>query len=145
MDLWRAGEFSVALGRGRALEFAIEEFPAMLRTRAPLIGGLGLAALCAALPALATTSIADIVDHPDDWANAQVTVIGTVVELTLGYKGESFYTLAGDGRRISVVSPSPAPTVGDHLRVSGKVGRRPPDEEFDFPPVILESGRQAAP
>jgi hypothetical protein len=116
----------------------------MRRTRAPLIVG-GLAALCAALPAFAATSIADIVDHPDDWANAQVTVIGTVVELSLGYKGQSFYTLKGDGRRISIVSPSPAPTVGDRLQVSGKVGRRPPDEEFDFPPVILESGRQAAP
>jgi hypothetical protein len=117
----------------------------MLRTRAPLIVGLCLASLFAALPAHATTSIADIVDHPDDWANAQVTVTGTVVELSLGYQGQSFYTLSGDGRRISIVSPSPAPTVGAHLQVSGKVGRRPPDEEFDFPPVILESQRQSAP
>ena len=113
--------------------------------RAPLIVALGLAGVCAALPAHATTSIADIVDHPDDWANAQVTVVGTVVELSLGYKGQSFYTLTGDGRWISIVSPSPAPVVGDHLQVSGKVGRRPPDEEFDIPPVILESGRQSAP
>jgi len=117
----------------------------MLRTRARLIVALGVTGLWAVLPAQAATSIADIVDHPDDWANAQVTVIGTVVELSLGYKGQSFYTLKGDGRRISVVSPSPAPVVGDHLQVSGKVGRRPPDEEFDFPPVILESGRQSAP
>jgi hypothetical protein len=29
--------------------------------------------------------------------------------------------------------------------VSGKIGRRPPDEEFDFPPVIVESGRQSTP
>jgi hypothetical protein len=117
----------------------------MLRTRAPLIVGLALAGLCAVTSARATTSIKDIVDHPDDWANAQVTVIGTVVELSLGYKGQSFYTLAGDGRRISIVSPSPAPTVGDHLQVSGKVGRRPPDEEFDFPPVVVETARQSAP
>ena len=117
----------------------------MLRIRAPLVLAVGVAALSAVLPAHATTSIADIVDHPDDWANAQVTVVGTVVELSLGYKGQSFYTLTGDGRRISIVSPSPAPVVGDHLQVSGKVGRRPPDDEFDFPPVILESGRQPAP
>ena len=117
----------------------------MLRIRASLVVAIGVAALSAVLPAHATTSIADIVDHPDDWANAQVTVVGTVVELSLGYKGQSFYTLKGDGRRISIVSPSAAPAVGDHLQVSGKVGRRPPDDEFDFPPVILESGRQPAP
>jgi len=117
----------------------------MLRIRAPLVLAVGVAALSAVLPAHATTSIADIVDHPDDWANVQVTVLGTVVELSLGYKGQSFYTLKGDGRRISIVSPSAAPAVGDHLQVSGKVGRRPPDDEFDFPPVILESGRQPAP
>ena len=117
----------------------------MSRVHVALIAALCLAGLCAAMPAQATTSIADIVDHPDTWANAQVTVVGTVVELSLGYKGQSFYTLNGDGRRISVVSPSPAPAVGDHLQVSGKVGRRPPDEEFDFPSVILESGRQSTP
>ena len=117
----------------------------MLRIRAPLVLAVGVAALSAVLPAHATTSIADIVDHPDDWANAQVTVVGTVVELSLDYKGQSFYTLKGDGRRISIVSPSAAPAVGDHLQVSGKVGRRPPDDEFDFPPVILENGRQPAP
>jgi len=117
----------------------------MLRIRAPLVVAIGMAALSVVLPAHATTSIADIVDHPDDWANVQVTVLGTVVELSLGYKGQSFYTLKGDGRRISIVSPSAAPAVGDHLQVSGKVGRRPPDDEFDFPPVILESGRQPAP
>ena len=117
----------------------------MLRIRASLVVAISVAALSAVLPAHATTSIADIVDHPDDWANAQVTVVGTVVELSLGYKGQSFYTLKGDGRRISIVSPSAAPAVGDHLQVSGKVGRRPPDDEFDFPPVILESGRQPAP
>jgi hypothetical protein len=117
----------------------------MLRIRASLVVAISVAALSAVLPAHATTSIADIVDHPDDWANAQVTVVGTVVELSLGYKGQSFYTLKGDGRRISIVSPSAAPAVGDHLQVSGKVGRRPPDDEFDFPPVILESARQPAP
>jgi hypothetical protein len=117
----------------------------MPRIPAALVVALGVAGLSAAFPAHATTSIAEIVDHPDDWANAQVTVVGTVVELTLGYRGQSFYTLKGDGRRISIVSPSAAPAVGDHLQVRGKVGRRPPDEEFDFPPIILESGRQSAP
>ena len=115
------------------------------RLRRTLIAALALAGLLAAGPARATNSIQDIVDNPDTWANAQVTVVGTVAALTLGYQGQSFYTLSGDGRRISVVSASPAPTVGDHLQVSGQVKRRPPDDEFDFPPVIVESGRQPAP
>jgi hypothetical protein len=112
---------------------------------APLRVAVGLASLLIAGPTLATNSIQDIVDNPDTWANAQVTVVGTVVALSLGYQGQSFYTLSGDGRRIGVVSPSPAPAVGDHLQVAGQVKRRPPDDEFDFPPVLLESDRQSAP
>lgn len=115
------------------------------RSQAPLLLAVGVAALLAAGSARATTSIQDIADNPDTWANAQVTVVGTVAQLTLGYQGQSFYTLSGDGRRIGIVSASPAPTVGDHLQVSGQVNRRPPDDEFDFPPVILESNRQSAP
>ena len=111
------------------------------------------AAAAAALVSLLTlapgargdTSIAAIVDHPDDYANLQVTVVGTVAAPNLGYLGESFYTLFGDQRRISVVSHSPAPAVGDRLEVTAKVGRRPPDEEFDFPPVLIENARQPAP
>jgi hypothetical protein len=113
--------------------------------RALLQVALTLTSLLIAGPALATTSIRDIVEHPDAWANAQVTVVGTVVALSLGYQGQSLYTLSGDGRRISVVSPSPAPAVGDHLQIGGQVNRRPPDDEFDFPPVILESSRKSAP
>ena len=93
----------------------------------------------------ADTSIQAIVDHPDDYANQQVMVTGTVAAPSLGFLGESFYTLEGDQRRINVVSHAAAPTIGAHLQVSAKVGRRPPDEEFDFPPVLVESGRQPAP
>ena len=84
----------------------------MLRTRALLILGLGLAGLCVAMPARAMTSIKDIVDHPDDWANAQVTVVGTVVELSLGYKGQSFYTLAGRRPADQHREPEPGPNGG---------------------------------
>ncbi len=119
----------------------------MFHTRyGALVVGLCVAGLLAsAAPARATISIREIVDHPDSWADAQVTVVGTVVNLTLGYQGQSIYTVAGDGRRINVVSAKPAPTVGDHLQVSGKIDRRPPNEEFDFPPVLVESARQSAP
>lgn len=113
--------------------------------RAAQIFAFALVGLFAAGSAQAATSIKDIVDHPDAWKDAQVTVVGTVVAQTLGYKGQSFYTLSGDGRRIGVVSPNAAPNLGDRLQVSGQVGRRTPDDEFDFPPVLVESARQTAP
>ena len=102
--------------------------------------------LLAVLPAFAgtVTSIADIVDHRDDYANQQVTVVGTVETPNLSYRGEGFYTLTENGRRINVVSPTPAPVVGQRLEVSATVGRKPPDQEFDFPPVLLESSRKPA-
>jgi len=109
-------------------------------TVAVLLSVLGLAP-----EARGDASIAAIVDHPDDYANAVVTVVGTVAAPSVGYLGESIYNLSGDERRITVVSHSPAPAIGDRLEVTAKVGRRPPDEEFDFPPVLVESARQPAP
>ena len=107
---------------------------------------LVLGGVLAVLPraALAVTSIADVVDHRDDFANQEVTVVGTVEAPSLGYRGESFYTLAEDARRINVVSRSAAPAVGKRLHVTAKVLRRPPDAEFDFPPVLQEKTREPA-
>ncbi len=107
-----------------------------------LVVGLLLPPLSATAAAL--TSIADIVDHRDAYANQQVTVVGTVVGPSLSYLGEGLYTLSQDERRIGVVSQSPAPSVGQRLEVTAKVGRKPPDEEFDFPPVLVESARRPA-
>ena len=112
----------------------------------PRKASLLAAVLVAALPAAAgATSIADVVDHPDAYANTQVTVVGTVIQQPLGYLGESMYTIAADDRRITVVSSRTPPAAGERLEVSGKVGVKPPDEEFTWPPVIRESGRQPAP
>ncbi len=118
----------------------------MIRMPAAAAAAALVSLLTLAPGARADTSIGTIVDHRDDYANTQVTVIGTVAAPDLGYLGESLYTLVGDDqRRINVVSHSPAPAVGDRLEVTAKVGRRPPDEEFDFPPVLIESARQPAP
>jgi hypothetical protein len=95
--------------------------------------------------ARAGTSIAAIADHPAAYANQEVTVVGTVTEPSYGYAGESFYTLQGDDRRIGVVSKRPAPAVGDRLEVGARVGYRSPDEEFTWPPILLEGSRRAAP
>jgi hypothetical protein len=42
---------------------------------------------------------------------------------------------------VTVVGHGAAPAPGTKLSVTGTVGRKPPDEEFDFPPVIVESSR----
>ena len=112
----------------------------------PRRASLFAAALIAVLPgAAAATSIADIVDHPDTYANTQVTVVGTVIPPPLGYLGESIYTIAADDRRITVVSGRSAPATGERIEVNGKVALKPPDEEFTWPPVLFESSRQPAP
>ena len=104
-----------------------------------------LALLAASPPARGATSIAAIADDPASYANSQVTVVGTVAGLAAGYAGESVYTLEGDARRITVVSHQPPPAAGTHLQVDAKVGYRAPDEEFTWPPVLLESARTPAP
>ena len=116
----------------------------MKRTSAaPLLATLA-AGLLAATPA-AATSVAAIVDAPESYVGQQVTVVGTVTAQTIGHAGESVYTLSGDDRRITVFSRGEAPAPGERLEVSAKVGWRAPDDEFTWPPVLFEGGRQAAP
>jgi hypothetical protein len=96
-----------------------------------------------ALPARAATltSIADIIASPASYADTEVTVAGNVTAQTVGFGGESLYTIRGDQRVITVVSHASAPTAGTHLEVTATVVVRPPDEEFTFPPVLVESAR----
>lgn len=110
------------------------------------VAGLALV-LLGALPAAAatTTSIAALLGAPASYADQNVTIDGTVTAQSIGYAGQSIYTLQKDDHRITVVSKSVAPHPGDRLQVSGRVGYRPPDEEFTFPPIVLESDRQALP
>ena len=103
--------------------------------------------LAAALVLLATrsfavTPIADLIRTPDAYANTTVTVEGTVTSQSVAYLGDTVYTIQGsDDYRITVFGRGAAPAPGTLLSVTGKVGRKPPDEEFDFPPVIIESSR----
>jgi hypothetical protein len=87
------------------------------------------------------TSIADIIATPATYADTQVTVTGTVTNQTIGYGGESLYTIRGDERVITVLSHDDAPAVGSSLQVTATVILRPPDEEFTFPPILVESSR----
>jgi hypothetical protein len=92
----------------------------------------------------AATPIGDVVKNRDAYANQTVTIEGTVTEKSFGYNSTVAYDLRGsDDYNITVVGKGSPPPPGTKLSVTGKVGRKPPDEEFDFPPVIVESTRVA--
>lgn len=100
--------------------------------------------LALAGPAAATT-IGAILDAPASFDGQQVTITGTVVAPVAGLRGESTFNLQDGNRRMSVFSATTPPHLGDRLQVSGKIGYRTPDEEFTFPPVLVESAREPAP
>jgi hypothetical protein len=94
--------------------------------------------------ALAVT-VADIVNAPESYAGQQVTVVGTVTEQSIGYRGETVYTIGADDRRITVFGRGPEPTPGERIEVNATVGWKAPDEEFTWPPVLVNSTRRPAP
>ena len=98
--------------------------------------------LLVAARSFAATPIGDVVKNRDSYANQTVTVEGTVTGKALGYKSDAVYDVRGaDNFTITIVGRGVVPAAGTKLSVTGKVGRKPPDEEFDFPPVIFESTR----
>ncbi len=116
----------------------------VIATRRLLVAAVmvGLAALPVVVRA---ASLAAIIDAPASYAGQEVTVVGTVTDQRLGYAGESVYTISGEDRRITVFSRSVPPTTGDRLEVTAQVGWREPDEEFTWPPILLERDRHPAP
>ncbi len=93
--------------------------------------------------AVTITPVGDVVRNRDAYANTVVTVAGTVTTVSVGYLADAAYTIQGsDDARITIFGRVPVPVPGTSVVVTGKVGRKPPDEEFDFPPVIIESSRQ---
>ncbi len=103
---------------------------------------VALALALAAAPALAITPIGDVVQHRDAYANQTVTIEGTVTTKSLAYKSDAIYDVHGsDDYSVTVAGHGAAPAPGTRVSVTGTVGRKPPDEEFDFPPVIIESSR----
>jgi hypothetical protein len=99
-------------------------------------------AALATATAFAATPIGDVVRNRDAYANQTVTIEGTVTEKSFAYKSDAVYDVRGsDDVSITVVGKGTAPAPGTKISVTGTVGRKPPDEEFDFPPVVLESSR----
>jgi hypothetical protein len=106
------------------------------------VPSMAAVALLVATGALAATPIGDIVKNPDGYKDQSVTIEGTVTGLSLGYLSDAMYTLQGsDDYRVTVVGRGARPDPGTKLLVTGTVRRKPPDEEFDFPPVVQETSR----
>ena len=103
-----------------------------------------LALVLTAAPAAATT-VADIVAAPETYRGQHVTVVGTVESPSFAYGNETVYTLSCAERRITVFGYGPAPAVGTQLQVTATVGWKEPDEEFTWPPVLVDSTSQPAP
>ena len=101
-----------------------------------------MALLVVAGAASADPSILAITDAPETYVGTRVTLVGTVTKDSVGYLGESLYTLGADGRTITVLSPAPPPAIGERLEVTGDVALRPADDEFTFPPVLVERSRR---
>jgi hypothetical protein len=102
--------------------------------------------LTVAAGARAATAIAELIRDPARYANTSVTIEGKVVGPLLSYQADVGYTVqGGDDYRINVVAKGERPVVGSRVRVTGTVGYRPPDEEFSFPPVIVETSRERLP
>jgi hypothetical protein len=114
-----------------------------------LLGGpLAGVGLSIARPAAADapTSIVAITDDPDAYEGTVVTIVGTVAQQRVDWRGESVYSLDQGGRRITIVSTDVSPLVGARLQVSGEVFVHPEgNSEIEWPPVLLESSRTAAP
>lgn len=95
--------------------------------------------------AASATTITDIVGNPEGYVGQEVTVVGTVMDPSAGRGDETVYTLSADDLRITVFGRGSAPGRGDRLEVTAKVGWREGDEEFTWPPILLERARRPAP
>lgn len=92
----------------------------------------------------AATPIGAIADDGEGYNGQTVQVVGTAVLPAYDYAGESVYTLTQDERRITVVAKQPKPPLGALVSVDATVRWREGDEEFTWPPILVESSRSIA-
>lgn len=94
---------------------------------------------------VAATTLAEVVGNGRALSGQRVTVSGTVADPRLGYAGETTYTLTNGVERLAILGKGNAPTKGVQLQVTGTVGFKEPDEEFTWPPILLDATWQATP
>jgi len=92
----------------------------------------------------AETPIAAIVADGEGYNGQAVMVSGTAVEPAYTYAGEGLYTLTDGDHRITVVAKQPPPTLGSRVTLDAKVGWRTGDDEFTWPPILIEASRTTA-
>ncbi len=69
---------------------------------------------------LSSTKIGDIIGHPRDYADKEVTVSGEVVE-TFSLFVVKYFTVRDDSGEISVVTERALPAKGEKIKVTGTV------------------------
>ncbi len=70
--------------------------------------------------ALGSTKIGDIIGHPRDYADKEVTVSGEVVE-TFSLFVLKYFTVRDDSGEIAVVTERALPAMGEKIKVKGTV------------------------
>jgi hypothetical protein len=75
---------------------------------------------------IGTTKIGDIVGHPRDYADKEVTISGEVTE-TFSFFVVKYFVVRDNSGEISVVTEKPLPAKGEKIKVKGTV-----KETFSF-------------
>ena len=93
-----------------------------MTTKRFLIGFFALCLLAVTLVScgIGTTKIGDIVSHPRDYADKEVTISGEVTEIFSLFVVKYFIVRDNSGE-ISVISEKPLPAKGENIKVKGIV------------------------
>ena len=96
-------------------------------------------------PLAGAVTIAELLASPDSYNGKTVTVTGTVAA-ALPVGTESGYDLRDGVAKVSIVSRSAPPVVGEALAVTATVHALPEDEEEGtrLPPFLVETSRAPA-
>jgi hypothetical protein len=76
---------------------------------------------CEAIDRLTATHIKEILDHPRDYEDKEVTVYGTVIDAT-SLLVVKYFEIQDDTGKIKVVTDRLLPAKGERLKVTGRTG-----------------------
>jgi len=113
-----------------------------------LVRRLGLAfatLLLAPVVAGAGETIASVVANGAHLSGQTVTVTGRVADPKATLGNESTFTVTDGDLRLAIFGHGRAPTTGQALVVTGTVGFKPEDEEFTWPPILVNATWTPAP
>ena len=76
---------------------------------------------CATIDRLTATNIKEILDHPRDYENKEITIYGTVTDAT-SILFVKYFEIQDDTGKIRVVTDRSLPAKGEKLKVTGRTG-----------------------